>query len=89
MHEHWKVESIDMYYTAPSAHITIGRFIGSDFFETVKSRQRFIRLVQGFNNVSRRQQDGWVIGESQGFEMQLGYLRFGRESSKADMVGKV
>jgi hypothetical protein len=80
---------IDMCYTAPSAHITIGRFIGNKSFETAESRKEFVHLVQDYNNASRGRQDGWVIGESQGLEMQLGYLKFGRESSKADMVGKV
>lgn len=80
---------IDMCYTAPSAHITIGRFIGNNFFETAESRQKFIRLVQDFNNASRGQQDGWIVGESRGLEMQLGYLKIGRESIKADMVGRV
>ncbi|KAF1932589.1 uncharacterized protein M421DRAFT_244738 [Didymella exigua CBS 183.55] len=80
---------IDMCYTAPSAHITIGRFIGNKFFEIVETRKKFVQLVQDFNSVAVAEKDGWVVGESQGLEMQLGYLKFGRESSKADLVGKI
>jgi hypothetical protein len=80
---------IDMCYTAPSAHITIGRFIGNKSFETAESRNKFVHLIRDYNNASRGQQDEWIVGESQGLEMQLGYLKFGREISKTDMVGKV
>ncbi|KAF3032224.1 hypothetical protein E8E12_003710 [Didymella heteroderae] len=80
---------IDVCYTAPSAHITIGRFIGNKFFGFAESRKKFVELIQDFNKVSRGEQEGWVVGKSQGLEVQLGYLKFGRESSKADMVGKV
>jgi hypothetical protein len=80
---------IDMCYTAPSAHITIGRFIDNQFFETAEARAKFVDLVKEFNKVQVREQDGWVVGENEGLEVQLGYLKFGRESSKADLVGKV
>lgn len=81
--------AIDMCYTAPSAHITIGRFIGNRFFETPEARNKFVQLVKDFNKVQGHDQSAWVVGGSQGLEMQLGYLKFGRESGKADLVGKV
>lgn len=80
---------IDMCYTAPSAHITIGRFIDNRFFETAEARAKFVGIVKELNEVQVKGQDGWVVGEKQGLEVQLGYLKFGRESSKADLVGKV
>lgn len=80
---------IDMCYTAPSAHITIGRFIDNRFFKTAEARGKFVQLVKEFNEAQRKDQDGWVVGENHGLEVQLGYLKFGRESSKADLVGKV
>lgn len=80
--------AMDMCYTAPSAHITIGRFIGNRFFETAEARNRFVQLVKEFNKAQRGDQDAWGVGEKQGLEMQLGYLKFGRESGKADLVGR-
>ena len=80
---------IDMCYTAPSAHITIGRFIDNRFFETAEARAKFVESVKELNEVLVRNQDGWVVGQDQGLEVQLGYLKFGRESSKANLVGKV
>ena len=80
---------IDMCYTAPSAHVTIGRFIGNKFFECAESRKEFVKLIQDYNSVQRGNKDLWTVGESQGLEMQLGYLKFGRESSKAEMIGKI
>lgn len=83
------IKGIDMCYTAPSAHITIGRFISNKFFETAEARKKFVQLVKDLNDVQRGEKDAWTVGESQGLEMQLGYLKFGRESDKADLVGKV
>lgn len=80
---------IDMCYTAPSAHITIGRFIDNRFFETAEARDKFVQLVNAINKAQRKDRDGWVVGKTHGLELQLGYLKFGRRSSKADLVGKV
>lgn len=81
--------AIDMCYTAPSAHITIGRFIGNSFFETAGASNKFVQLVKDINDEQESRQGAWAVGESQGLEMQLGYLKFGRESGAADLVGKV
>ncbi|KAF9697155.1 hypothetical protein EKO04_004837 [Ascochyta lentis] len=83
------IKGIDMCYTAPSAHITIGRFIGNDFFETSESRKRFVQLIKDLNMARIREDTAWVVGETEGLELQLGYLKFGRERGKADMVGTV
>ncbi|KAJ8117232.1 hypothetical protein OPT61_g1526 [Boeremia exigua] len=83
-----KITGIDCCYTAPSAHITIGRFIDNKFFETAEARTEFVERVKSFNAAQKEGDHAWVVGESQGLELQLGYLKFGRESSKADLVGK-
>ncbi|KAH6616539.1 RNA ligase/cyclic nucleotide phosphodiesterase [Boeremia exigua] len=83
------VTGIDCCYTAPSAHITIGKFVKNKFFETAEARNKFVKLVKDFNAMQRKGDHTWAVGENQGFEMQLGYLKFGRESSKADLVGEV
>lgn len=81
--------SIDMCYTAPSAHVTLGRFIGNAFFEGPEGRKEFATLV-GEINEELRDSDvpEWVVGKNTGLELQLGYLKFGREREKADMLGK-
>lgn len=80
---------LDTCPTAPSAHITIGRFVGNRFFETAETRVKFVQLIKRLNDTLKNEQGGWSVGESHGLEIQLGYLKFGRQSSKADLVGKV
>lgn len=83
------IKGIDMCYTAPSAHITIGRFIDNKAFDSQVKRLKFVQLVQDLNEAREKKSDSWTVGESQGLELQLGYLKFGRECCKADVVGKV
>ncbi|KZM27866.1 uncharacterized protein EKO05_0004887 [Ascochyta rabiei] len=83
------IGGIDMCYTAPSAHVTIGRFIGNDFFEKSEARKKFVQLMKDLNTEQVGEDASWVVGETQGLELQLGYLKFGREREKADMVGTV
>lgn len=82
--------SIDMCYTAPSAHITIGRFIGNVSFEKDGARSRFVELVERLNkelkNISK-EKETWKIGSDAGLELQLGHVKFGRERAKAEMLG--
>lgn len=85
--------SIDMCYTAPSAHVTLGRFVGNAFFDSKGAREEFVKVVQGVNDELRRlseSDDGlkWVVGESASLELQLGYLKFGREREKAGLLGR-
>ncbi|KAF3002083.1 hypothetical protein E8E13_009585 [Curvularia kusanoi] len=79
---------IDRSPTAPSAHITIGKFTDNRFFETTEARRGFVQLIQKFNEVVLKDQDGWIVGENQGLELHMGYLKFGRECGRADLVGK-
>ncbi|KAF2189218.1 hypothetical protein K469DRAFT_563129 [Zopfia rhizophila CBS 207.26] len=88
---------IDMCYTAPSAHITLGRFIGNSFFDVEESREKFASRVQEINEELRKRfepnQGGsdfeWAVAGDRSLELQLGYLKFGRERGKADMLGKI
>jgi hypothetical protein len=80
--------SIDMCYTAPSAHITLGRFVGNAFFESMEGRKQFLGLVEEINAGLGEDGSAWAVGEEQGLELQLGYLKFGRARDKADMVGQ-
>jgi hypothetical protein len=45
--------SIDMCYTAPSAHVTLGRFVRNDFFGGEEQRKEFVRLVENINGELR------------------------------------
>ncbi|KAL4868271.1 hypothetical protein BDV12DRAFT_197491 [Aspergillus spectabilis] len=92
--------SIDTCYTAPLAHVTIGRFIDNAFFEafdqggaTEEKRnrmERWVNLVQQINEGLQQVHWGdlsWVVGEDKGLEIQLGYIKFGRGTDQADLVG--
>ncbi|CAE7214403.1 hypothetical protein CFE70_009774 [Pyrenophora teres f. teres 0-1] len=79
--------SVDMCYTAPSAHVTLGRFIGNEYFKKDKGRTDFLRVVEKINSDLKGLQDEWIVAEEEGLELQLGYLKFGRQREKADIIG--
>lgn len=83
--------SFDMCYTAPSAHVTLGRFVGNSFFSSRESREAFVELVSKINKNLWTSNDGskdWVLGEVLSLELQAGYLKFGVERESADMLGR-
>lgn len=80
--------SIDMCYTALSAHVTLGRFIGNTYFDTREARDQFLQLIESLNGELESYRDAWAIGGNESLELQLGYLKFGRERTKADLIGK-
>ncbi|KAL5335285.1 RNA ligase/cyclic nucleotide phosphodiesterase [Aspergillus crustosus] len=92
--------SIDTCYTAPLAHVTIGRFIDNAFFEasdqdgTVDAKRRrmedWVGLIKQINDDLQREHWSdlsWAVGKEQGLEVQLGYIKFGRRTDQADLVG--
>ncbi|KAL2808185.1 RNA ligase/cyclic nucleotide phosphodiesterase [Aspergillus granulosus] len=92
--------SIDTCYTAPLAHITVGRFVGNAFFEafdqggtTEIKRDRmdeWVSLIRQINEDLQREHWGdlsWVVGGEKGLEVQLGYVKFGRGTERADLIG--
>ncbi|KAL2845425.1 RNA ligase/cyclic nucleotide phosphodiesterase [Aspergillus pseudoustus] len=92
--------SIDTCYTAPLAHVTVGRFVGNAFFEasdqggaieTKRNRiEEWIELIRHINKDLQREYWGdlsWVVGGEKGLEVQLGYVKFGRGTDQADLVG--
>lgn len=89
--------SIDTCYTAPTAHITLGRFVGTAaFFGAQKAgvaRMQFVAEVRRINAElrewwGREDEGGWVVGGESGLECQLGYLKFGRGAEHAEAVGR-
>lgn len=84
-------ESFDMCYTAPSAHVTLGRFVGNSFFSAKDSREAFIDLIDTINKdleASSEDQQSWILCAELSAELQAGYLKFGVERECADMLGK-
>jgi hypothetical protein len=67
--------------------VSLGKFIGNKFFEKPEARQAFVKLIRDLDEELKSGDHGWVIGGTQGLEMQLGYLKFGRQREKADMIG--
>jgi hypothetical protein len=80
----------DMCYTVPSAHVTLGRFVGDEFFASREARQEFVELVEKMNEElgTGRAMEDWVLCEEGSLELQAGYLKFGVDREKADMLGK-
>ncbi|KAJ4368479.1 hypothetical protein N0V83_006836 [Neocucurbitaria cava] len=70
--------SIDMCYTAPSAHCTLGRFVGNAFAENEEARSKFVKAVVDINRVLEIESEVWTVGEDDPLELQLGYIKFGR-----------
>ncbi|KAL4918889.1 RNA ligase/cyclic nucleotide phosphodiesterase [Aspergillus aurantiobrunneus] len=92
--------SIDTCYTAPLAHVTVGRFIDNAFFEAsdqgriVEAKrnrmERWVNLIQQINEDLQREhwdELSWVVGGEKALEVQLSYVKFGRQTDKADLVG--
>jgi hypothetical protein len=93
---------IDTCYTAPTAHVTIGRFIGNSFFAprpTVSEKLvdgtspvlRFVELIRRINEELEQMvwnDMRWVIARGHGLECQFGYVKFGRSTDCAADVGE-
>ncbi|KAF1999746.1 hypothetical protein P154DRAFT_523066 [Amniculicola lignicola CBS 123094] len=81
-----------MCYTAPSAHVMIGRFVGNNLFDCKEAQLQFLGLIKGINDelIGRersRNHAVWSLGEPVSLELQLGHVRFGRPRERAEMVG--
>ncbi|KAF2703176.1 hypothetical protein K504DRAFT_393078, partial [Pleomassaria siparia CBS 279.74] len=74
--------SIDMCYAAPSAHVTLERFVGSAFFD------RKEKLRDGINSALESNMV-WSVVDNASLELELGYLKYGRGTEKADILGQV
>ncbi|KAH7088078.1 hypothetical protein FB567DRAFT_330966 [Paraphoma chrysanthemicola] len=83
-------QKFDMCYTAPSAHITLGRFVGNSFFESTKARRDLVELVGKINDdlKTRMGKEDWVLCEEESLELQAGFLKYGVDREKAEMLGK-
>lgn len=81
----------DTCYTAPTAHVTLGRFLGSSFFSSPEPRRNFVELIAKINDSLRTLNDGgtdWVLGGILSLELQAGYLKFGVERECAELLGR-
>jgi hypothetical protein len=77
-----------MCYTTPSAHVTLGQPVGNAFLEKGDARTQLSELVEESNERLREEGGTWKVGEQQGLNMQLGYLKLGRARQKAGLVGQ-
>ncbi|KAL2192215.1 hypothetical protein P885DRAFT_48207 [Corynascus similis CBS 632.67] len=81
--------AIDTCYTALSAHVTIARFVMDGLLEEEGANEKFLELVKAVNRelgeeygrVPEGAASEWRVGE---LELQLGYLKFGRDQSQAE-----
>ncbi|EFE37853.1 conserved hypothetical protein [Trichophyton verrucosum HKI 0517] len=88
----------DTCYTACMGHITLGRFIStkhfdSDNVETAQERLRvWMATIQDINEELRQSYQAadweWTVGEEKGLELQMGMLKFGRDTEEAEIAGR-
>ncbi|KAM5466035.1 hypothetical protein MauCBS54593_006285 [Microsporum audouinii] len=88
----------DTCYTACMSHITLGRFVSSKNFdsETAKTAQQRLRdwidTIQSINKELNEYYQAndweWTVGEEKGLELQMGMLKFGRDTDAAEMAGR-
>lgn len=85
---------IDTCYTAPSAHVTIARFVQEPFGHgdgKLESATAFLNLIETINGGLEKATlppMAWDLEDGPGLELQMGYLKFGRERDLATMVGQ-
>jgi hypothetical protein len=84
--------NINTCYTAATAHVTIGRFVGG--VDALIERNGREGMVQGWLDLVRTinaeldQEDVmWEVGKEKGLEVQAGYVKFGREREMAEQLG--
>ncbi len=83
--------AIDTCYTAPSAHITVARFVGAAAIDGLAAAERFVAAIARVNRDLRAlpwAETGWPVGGHAGLECQMGYLKFGRAAHWATAVGE-
>ncbi|EEQ29169.1 conserved hypothetical protein [Microsporum canis CBS 113480] len=88
----------DTCYTACMSHITLGRFVSSKNFdlETAEMAQQrlrdWINTIQSINKELNEYYQAndweWTVGEEKGLELQMGMLKFGRDTDAAEMAGR-
>ncbi|KAL2149183.1 hypothetical protein VTH82DRAFT_8531 [Thermothelomyces myriococcoides] len=77
---------INSRYVAPSAHITLGRYITQNDHETPEQRERWVRTIDDINKWLEKEvwdaKDGeflgeWIVGQERGLEARCGTLWYG------------
>ncbi|KAF2840181.1 hypothetical protein M501DRAFT_1010364 [Patellaria atrata CBS 101060] len=87
---------IDTCYTAPTAHITFGRFVDTTNFRTEVDMRKFLDLVENLNTELSTEyglENGspkfeWIVANELSAELQSGYVKFGRAREKATLLGR-
>ena len=91
---------IDTCYTAATAHIAIARFIKEPFVSDesrkdgrsgAQKARMFLKILDEINADLRAQyweNLDWDLIEEHGLELQMGYLKFGRERELASLTGR-
>jgi hypothetical protein len=78
--------SIDSRYVVPSAHITLGRYLGEADHATPEQRQKWVDTIDEINRWleaevwDREDSDlvgEWVVGQERGLDVRVGTLWYG------------
>jgi len=77
---------IDSRYVVPSAHITLGRYLGQDDHATPEARASWIEKIDKINDWLKREVWGridgdytgeWIVGQERGLDARSGPLWYG------------
>ncbi|KAL2162378.1 hypothetical protein VTH06DRAFT_7291 [Thermothelomyces fergusii] len=77
---------INSRYVAPSAHVTLGRFLTQEDHETPEQRERWVRTIDDINRWLENEvwdvKDGeflgeWIVGQERGLEARCGTVWYG------------
>ncbi|OAL73502.1 hypothetical protein A7D00_1529 [Trichophyton violaceum] len=86
----------DTCYTACMGHITLGRFVSTKYFDSDNAEMAQERLrvwmatIKDINEELRQSYEDWewIVGEEKGLELQMGMLKFGRDTEAAEIAGR-
>lgn len=79
---------VDTCYTAPSAHVSLGRFIGTSSLQDPQSMKSLVNTIQDINARLQEKHIAWRVGEEKPLELQMGYVRYGKPTCEAEMIGR-
>ncbi|KAI1638963.1 60S ribosomal protein L44 [Biscogniauxia mediterranea] len=74
--------TVDSRYVVPSAHVTLGRYLGQGEHATATQRRRWVEAVEEVNawleaEVWGAEAGEWVVGQERGLDVRVGTLWYG------------
>lgn|SRR5688572_20095910 len=64
-------------YQVPSAHITLGRYLGEQDHNTTEKREQWVKTIDEINAWLEKETIEWAVGEERGLDARAGQLWYG------------